>query len=244
MRRTVRKTLVTIAASSLAVAGLAACGSDEPEAPEPTVEETEEPEPEVEETEEPEAPEEEEPEAEEPDAPEGDGSAASWAHPVTTEGELLGTAEAGDVSVDIYLVAEDQSTRDSIWADPDTEEPIVQEGDDVLVLNYVVTNNGDPITLTNSLVEVGFVYDNWPFYQQPSVADNTVLESNGVNSDGIAERGEDVYVLGTGESYSVGQVMLKQDGEPFTVEVEVVLRDDAGERTGDSLEGEFTGTLD
>lgn len=231
MASILRKSLATIAVSSVAVLGLAACSSEE-EAPEPTQEQ------------ETEAPEEttEAPETEEPEA--GDGTAAPWANPVTTEGELLGTIEAGDVTVDVYLVAQDSSTRDSIWADPDTEEPIVQEGDDVLVLNYVVTNNGDPLNLSYGLVDVSFKYDNWPFMQQPSVADTDVLESNGVNDNGVAEPGEDVYTLGTGESYSVGEVMLYQAGESYTVEVEVAVRDDAGERTGDSFEGTLEGTVE
>lgn len=230
MPSTVRRTLVTLAASSLMLTGLAACGSEE-EAPEPEGVTEHEP-VEVEGT------------PEDDEVAPGDGEAAPWANPVSTEGELLGSVEAGDVTVDVYLVGEDSSTRDSLWGDPDTEEPFVQEGDDVIVLNYVVTNNGDPITLTSGLVDVSFIYDTWEFYQQPSVSDSAVMENHGVNSNAIAETGEDVYVLGTGESYAEGAVLLYQPGEAFTVEVEVAERDDEGERTGESFEGELTGTIE
>ncbi|MGO1173273.1 MAG: hypothetical protein ACTHXO_10700 [Actinomycetaceae bacterium] len=263
MRSSTRRMTATAALAAAAALTLAACGDDEPaETTPPAVEDpTTEEAPEEESTEE--APSEDEESSSEETGSEdtaaddeapsdgaggeaGAGSAAPWANEVTEDGELLGTIEAGDVTVDVYQVGTGQATRSSIWADPDTEEPIVSEGDEVLILNYVVTNNGDPITLTYGLVEAGFGYDTWPYMQQPSVADSDLLEENGVNDNGVNSDslGEDAYVLGSGEQYSVGEVMLYQPGEAFTIEVSYEPRDDAGERLGEEFEGELTGTVE
>ncbi|GAA1455557.1 hypothetical protein ACFP47_12795 [Nesterenkonia lacusekhoensis] len=64
---------------------------------------------------------------------------------------------------------------------------------------------------------------------------------NGVNSDNL---GGDAYELGTGEQYSVGEVILHQPGEDFTVSADFTPRDDQGERDGDPVEGELTGTME
>ncbi|MGC5628314.1 hypothetical protein ACPYO6_08735 [Georgenia sp. Z1344] len=261
----------SVALAAAAALTLAACGSDGEDATpaeEPTSEEAPEEEETTEETEsesEETPSEDEESESEETPSDDaaggespsesasdeggasaGAGSAAPWANEVTEDGELLGTIEAGDVTVDVYQVGTGQATRSSIWADPDTDEPIVNEGDEVLILNYVVTNNGDPITLTYGLVDAGLSYDTWPYMQQPSVSDTDLLEENGVNDNAVNgdSLGEDTYVLGTGEQYSVGEVMLYQPGEAFTVEVSYEPRDDAGERLGEEFEGELTGTVE
>lgn len=237
MRSSVRQVVVPIAVTSVALFGVAACGSDDDSSSEETTSaETTTEAPEEIETEEPEG----------GDAASGPGSAAPWATPVTSEGDLIDTIELGDLTVEVYQVAVDQATRSSIWADPETDEPLVAEGDDIVVLNYVVTNNGDPVNLSYGLVDVGLRYDDWPYLQQPSVSDSTVLENNGVNDNGVNSDslGEDVYVLGTGEQYSVGEALLYQAGESYTVQAELVPRDDAGERDGDSITGEIAGTVE
>jgi hypothetical protein len=267
MRLTTRRAAAPVAIAVASILTLAACGGgdEDPATPEggdtPT-----EPAPETEETESEEAPEEttsddadetasDDAESESGDAESESGDAddagasadgaAPWANPVTTDGESLGTIELGDVTVEAFLVTTDVSTRSSIWADPDTDEPIVNEGDPVVVINYVVTNNGEPVNLSYGLVDVGLNYDSWPFMQQPSVADSTLMESVGVNDNGVNgdSLGEDVYTLGTGESYSVAEVMLHQPGEAYTIEAEFEARDDAGERNGNEFEGEITGTM-
>ncbi|MGC5615557.1 hypothetical protein [Georgenia sp. Z1491] len=258
----------TVALAAATALTLAACGGDDAEETTPVEEPTSEEAPEEETTEEAPSEDEESESDETPsddaaaespsesesdeapsdgaDASGGAGSAAPWANEVTEDGELLGTIEAGDVTVDVYQVGTGQATRSSVWADPDTEEPIVAEGDEVLILNYVVTNNGDPINLTYGLVDAGLSYDTWPYMQQPSVADSDLLEENGVNDNGVNSDslGEDVYTLGSGEQYSVGEVMLYQPGEAFTIEVSFEPRDDAGERLGEDFEGELTGTVE
>lgn len=204
------------------------------------------------------APDETEPEEETEDAEDeaevdeagDDGASADgepdWANPVTTVGESIGTAELGDVTVEVFQVAVDQATRSSIWADPETDEPIVSEGDDVVVLNYVVTNHGEPVNLSYGLVEASLRYDSWPYMQQPSVADSSLMEThevntNAVNTDSLSQ---EVFELGTGEQYSFGEVVLHQPGEAYTVVARFTARDEDGERVGEELAGEFTGTME
>lgn len=260
MRSTTRRMTTPVAIAAVSFLALAACSSDDegdiapPAAEAPAPEEA----PEEEAPSEAESPSEEAPtedaetaetETEDTDS-DGDtgaseGGAPDWANPVTTVGESLGTFEVGDLTVEAFEVAVDQATRSSIWADPDTEEPIVAEGDDVVVLNYVVTNNGDPVNLTYGLVDIGLHYDTWPFMQQPSVADHTLLENHGVNDNAVNgdSISNDIFTLGTGEQFSIGQVMLHQPGEAYTIEADFAPRDEAGERLGDTFEGELTGTM-
>lgn len=236
MRRTARRIVVPVAIASLGLFGLAACGDDSDDADENSTSE---------ETTDADGDDEAAPEDATTTVEPVGGNAAAWAHPISTDGELIGTAEVGDLMIEIYEVAIDQATRSSIWADPDTDEPIVAEGDDVVVLNYVVTNHGEPVNLGISLVDISLRYDDWPYAQQPTVADNTLLDSYGLSGDGYSSdaRGEDVYVLGAGEQYAISEVILHQPGESFTVRVQLDERDDAGERTGDRLEGDYSGSF-
>lgn len=260
MRLTISRLTGPAAIAAASVLVLAACsddaeGTDSTEDETPAVEETED----VEET-----PEEEEPtdaaeeeteaeEAEVEDDAEADEDASAsaegvpeWANPVTTGGESMGTVELGDVTVEVFQVAMDQATRSSIWADPETEEPIVAEGDDVVVLNYVFTNSGEPINLSYGLIEAGLRYDTWEYMQQPSVSDSELLETHGVNTNAVNSDslGEDAFVLGSGEQYSIGEVMLHQPGEDYTVVASYYPRDEAGERDGEDVSGELTGTME
>lgn len=235
MRSAVRKVVVPLAVTAMAAFGLAACGGDDDtEAEEtPTSEETptvEEPEPE--ETE---------------DAPTGEGTPAPWANPITTEGELIATFEAGDFTIEAYQSGVDTANRSSMLVDPDTEEPVIQEGDEVVVLNYVVTNNGDPVNLNYGVdSSVRLKYDSWPYLQSPSVSDSDLFEQFGVNSNPIAPGNTDLdaFPLGTGEQIAFGEILLYQPGEAYTLDADFTLVDDSGERTGDSYEGEETGVLE
>lgn len=222
-----------MAASSLALFGVAACGGDEDSDSDSTATATAT----AEETEDP---------AEEEVAPAGDGDTPDWANPVNVEGELMTSFEVGDLTVDAYEVAVDEATRSSVWADPDTDEPIVQEGDDVVIVNYVITNNGDPINLNYSAIEPSLMYDDWEYMQAPTVADNDLAEQYDVFIGSIAPGNTDMdaFRFGTGEQIATAEVTLYQPGNPFTISVDFPTVDESGERTGDTLEGEATGEFD
>lgn len=231
--RTIRSHgLAAVAIASVGLFGLAACSTDSEE-PAAEVEETTAPEPS---------------ETEEAEAPSAEGQPA-WALPVTEGGELISTIELdGGVTVEVYQVGTTTATESGQFVDPDTNEPIIAEGDEIVFVNYVVSNTGDPIDLGSSLVSIDARYDDWPYMQgMDSVVDSELFEAQGVNDDGFADGSyvdPSVYTLGTGEQYSYGQNFLYQEGSPITFDVSLTPVDAEGELLHDErIEAEGTGTI-
>lgn len=219
------------AIASLALVGLAACGgSDEPAAdekstasaaPEPTEETTE--------------------------APAG-GDQPEWAKPPTEGGEKISTVKAGDITVDVYQVGTTKATRTGQFVDPDTNKPLLDEGDDIVFVNYVITNNGESIDLGSSLVSVEARYDDWKYLQgMDGVVDNALYEEQQVNTEGIvtgAYNEEGIYTLGAGQSYTYGENFKHQKNSKIGFKVSVVPVDGDGELLHDKrIEGEGSGTI-
>ena len=225
------RSLATAATVCLAVAGLTACSGDDDATPDdaaPTVEPSEE------------APEpvEEEPEDEEPAAP-TDGSAAPWANPVTTPGDLLTTLSGDGFTVDVYQVGVTQATRTGSFVNPDTNEPIIPVGSDIVFVNYVVTNTGSaPLSLGSSLIQVKGTYDDWPWAQgMDSVTDFDLFEQMGVNVNAARpDAYVDPYVLAfePGASYSVGANFAHQPGSPIVFTATLVPVDANGDLLHDA----------
>jgi hypothetical protein len=73
--------------------------------------------------------------------------AAEWAKPINIPAEAEPIGEATDASgnwqITAYKVLETTAHQDSLWVHPDTEEPIVKEGDPVIYVTFVTTNLGD-----------------------------------------------------------------------------------------------------
>lgn len=103
--------------------------------------------------------------------------------------------------------------------DPEENEPIIDVGDIVFV-NYVVTNHGDPLDLGSLLVAVSPPYDDWPYGEgMDSITDFELTEEMGVNRTAIAPGQMPdpvIYTLGSGESFSVGDNFHHQPGSPIT----------------------------
>lgn len=248
--RTTRRRLraAAVALSAVALLGVTACseGSDAADDDDVTTSEEETTdEPTDEETD---ATDEETEEATDDESAGGAGSHPSWSLPPTTPGEKIATVEAGDVTVDIYQVAVDKAPEDGNFVDPETNKPILAKGDPIVVLNYVITNNGDPIQLGSSKVDVTAKYDDWKWLQgMDSVTDSELYEKHGVNEDrnapgGLSEDG--IYVLGSGETYSYGDNFKHQKGSPITFTVDYVPVDDAGDLLhDDKVEAEAKATI-
>lgn len=236
-------------AAVLALVALTACGDDDssetptPEATTeeaPVEEETTEEAPAEEETTEEEASE-EEPAEEEPVAGgSGDYTEAEWARPVTTEGELVATAEFdGGLSVDVYQVDVVSATRDSMWVDPESEEPIIAEGDDIVYFNYVFRNDGDPIDLGFSLVNVRAEYDDWPYMGGMSgLSDTAQFEQLGLNTLAIetGRSDQDVFTVGTGEWFAQAANYGYQPGSTIEFRFDYTPLDEAGERISEEAQ--------
>ena len=217
-----------LGASTTLIFSLAACGggSDEAATDKKDTEKSDS-------SNEAEAEEETEQEAGEPD----------WANPVTEPGEKLTTVEAGDVKVDVYQVDVVESPKAGSLMDKETKELILDEGDDIVFLNFVITNTGDPVDLGSSLVQVDGKYKDWKYLGgMPSISDSALFEEMEVNSGGL-EPGKNtdptIYTLGTNETFSYGENYLYQKGSDITFTVGYTPVDDQGELIhDDKVEGE------
>lgn len=171
----------------------------------------------------------------------------SWALPATTEGDKIATIEAGGIVIEVYQVAVTQATKTGQFATQDGE-PLIAVGDDIVFINYVISNTGDPIDLGSSLVLISARYDDWPYLQgMDSVVDRALFEQIGVYSspfgpDSYVDPG--VYAFGTDERYSYGQNFPYQSGSPIGFSVSVTPVDADGDLLHDEgLDVEGAGTI-
>lgn len=177
-----------------------------------------------------------------------DGELPDWANPVATPGEQISTFNVGDVRVDVYQVGVTQASKDGLFVDPDTNQPLIAAGDDIVFINYVITNEGDPIDLGSSLVSIDERYDDWPYMQgMDTIVDDALYEAQGVHDDAMhnqAYREPSVYPFATGQSYSYATNFRYQSGSPITFDAVITPVDAEGELLHDErIEGEGTGTI-
>lgn len=223
--RTRRATVALVA--SFALFGLAACGGGSDE---PTSEKTSASEP----------------------APTASAAASAgqpaWAMPATEVGDKISTFKAGDITVDAYQVGITKATKSGQFVDPETNKPIIAEGDDIVFVNYVITNNGAPIDLGSSLVNITARYADWKFMQgMDSVVDRALFEEQKVNSNALAPgafKDPGVYTLGKGETYSVGANFRYQTNSPINFAFTATPVDATGDLLHDKkVEGKGEGTI-
>ncbi len=186
-------------------------------------------------------------ETDEAEAPSAEGQPA-WANPATEGGDLVSTIELEGITVEVYQVGTTTATKTGQFVDPENNEPIIAEGDEIVFVNYVVSNTGDPVDLGSSFVSVDARYDDWPYMQgMDSVVDSALFEEQGVNEDVLADGAfadPSVYTFGTGETFSWGENFPYQAGSPITFDVTITPVDAEGELLHDDrMEGEGTGTI-
>jgi hypothetical protein len=174
--------------------------------------------------------------------------APKWASPVKVVGDKISTFKAGDVTVDVYQVGVTKATKSGFFADPKTKKPLLAKGDDIVFVNYVITNEGAPIDLGASLIKVDATYEDWKYLQaMGGISDLALFEEQGVNDDALASGvyiDPSIYTLGTGQSLSYGANFAYQPGSPITFEAEYTPVDAQGELLHDDrVEGEGTGTI-
>lgn len=235
------------ATSLIAVAclGLTACGSDSEtdssgSADSAATEETPSAAPEPEASEAPAEP--------ESAAPAGGGEQPAWAYPVTEPGEMLTSIEAGDVTVEVYQVGTAPADDTGNFVDPETNTPLIEVGDTLVFLNYVVTNNGEAVDLGSSLVDVSARYDDWPYMQgMDGLTGDELWTAQGINEPGINTDGYDesgVYTFEAGQRFSYGDNFEYQPDSPITFDVTFTPVDAEGELLSDErVEGEGTATV-
>lgn len=187
------------------------------------------------------------PEAEAP-APAAGGDQPAWAKPASQAGEKIASLKAGDITVDVFQVGVTKATKSGQFVDPDTNKPIIAAGDDIVFVNFVATNNGAPIDLGSSLVNVTARYDDWKYLQgMDSVVDSALFEQMQVDSDVLGPDGYNelgIYTLGSGQTISVAENFRYQKGSPITFKAVAVPVDADGELLHDKkVEGEGKGTI-
>ncbi|MFI5428451.1 hypothetical protein [Aeromicrobium sp. UC242_57] len=206
-------------ATSFALLGLAACGgSDEPAAEKTTATTA--------------APEATEATTEAPPAA-SSGDQPDWAKPVTEVGEKITTIKVGDITVDVFQVGTAQATKTGQFVDPDNNKPIIDKGDEIVFVNYVITNTGAPIDLGSSLVDVNARYDDWKFMQgMDSIVDQDLFAAQKVNTLGLAPgafKDPGVYTLGTDQTFTYGENFRYQKDSPITFDASATPVDAQGE---------------
>lgn len=232
MRMTLSKRRMLAAAASAAlVFGLAACSSDDNESDDATdttesesEDQTDEGEDDAEEpngdADDPAEGEEEEDNADDT-AASGDGDTPQWAEAVTSPGESIATLEGTNFEVEVYQVGVAPSPEDGLLVDPDNNQPVLAEGDDVVFVNYVVTNTSDEaIPMSSSLVSMEATYEDWPYLQGMDTINDAGLHGEmEVNGDSIADRQDDgIYPLGPGQSISYGQSFMYRTDAALVLE--------------------------
>lgn len=228
--RPIRTALVAVATTSLLALG--ACGSDESEKDESAATTTETSA----------AP------SEEPTEAAASGDQPEWANPVVTKGDKISTIKVGDITVDVYQVGTAPAPKQGNWVDPKTNKPLIAQGDPLVFVNYVITNNGDAIDLGSSLVSVKPRYDDWKYMQgMGGITDSALYEQQGISSTAIKPGGfqdSGVYTLGAGQQYSYGENFHHQKNSPITFEVTAIPVDAEGELLHDQrMQEKGTGTI-
>jgi len=165
-------------------------------------------------------------------APSGDYVTPAWALPTTSPGELLTSVDGPNFTVDIYQAGTAPATSTGSFVDPETNTPLIEVGDEVVYVNYVVTNSStEPIQLTALLVDVTPTYADWPYMQgMDAIVDRALNEQFQVNSMAIGTTGAEApYAWAPGESFSYGDNFEYQAGSPITFVASLTPSDDAGD---------------
>ncbi|WP_347109211.1 hypothetical protein AAHB33_00985 [Paenarthrobacter sp. S56] len=134
------------------------------------------------------------------DASSGAYKAASWALPISAAGDKLGSLKGPSFTVDIYQVATDVASKDSMFVDKDTKENLLKKGAPVVYVNYVVTNTSQAaIPLSHSLVTPNATYTDWKYLGgMPSDSSSDQFKKHGLTSSGIKLKEEAPFVLAPG----------------------------------------------
>jgi hypothetical protein len=159
------------------------------------------------------------------------GNAASWASPVNVHGELLTTISGTNFSVDVYQVGTAPATKTGNFVTPDDNKPIIAVGDEVVYVNYIVTNTSSAaIPLSYLLVDVTARYADWPYLQgMDSITDSALSEQMGVNYSGLAPTSSEApFSWEPGTSFSYGTNFLYEAGGKITFKASLTPSDADG----------------
>ena len=171
---------------------------------------------------------------------------AAWALPISDAGDKLGTIKGDSFSVDIYQVATDVASKDSMFVDKETKENLLKKGDPVVYLNYVVTNTSSAeIPLSHSLITPNAKYTDWKYLGgMPSDSSSEGFKKHGLSSSGVKLKEKDPFVLKPGESFNIAENFAYAAGKETEIKVTMTPQGADGDLDHDKKEtAETTVTL-
>ena len=171
---------------------------------------------------------------------------ASWALPISDAGDKLGSMKGDSFSVDIFQVATDVASKDSMFVDKETKENLLKKGAPIVYVNYVVTNTSSAdIPLSHSLVTPSAKYTDWKYLGgMPSDSSSDGFKKHGLTSSGIKLKEKDPFVLKPGESFNIAENFAYTAGKETEIKATMTPQDAAGDLDHDKKEeAETTVTL-
>ncbi len=167
---------------------------------------------------------------------------AEWAVPFTGTGPTIATISGADFQLEVQQIGTQKATSTGSFAYPDGT-PVIKEGDDLVFLNYVVTNTSQAdIPLGYSLVTVDARYDDWSYLQgMDGLADDDLFDALGLSQDGASYEFDVPYVLHPGESFAYAENFAYEPGEAISFDVDLTPVDSTGDLDHDKAE-DVTGT--
>ncbi|MFE4196226.1 hypothetical protein ACFRJ9_10205 [Paenarthrobacter sp. NPDC056912] len=176
----------------------------------------------------------------------GSYKAAAWALAITDKGDKLGTIKGDSFSVDIYQVATDVASKDSMFVDKETKENLLKKGAPVVYVNYVVTNTSSAeIPLSHSLITPNAKYTDWKYLGgMPSDSSSDGYKKHGLSSSGTKLKEDAPFVLAPGESFNIAENFAYTAGKEAEVKATLTPQNAAGSLDHDKREeAETTVTL-
>jgi hypothetical protein len=243
--------IATLTIAGLALAGLAACSGDDSdaetttsaaattEAPEPTDDVTEDATEDASDDASEDANDDasdDESDSADSGSSAGSGDSPEWAASSDAPGEQIATIEGESFTVDVYQVGTGAASKTGNFVNPDDNQPIIAEGDEIVYVNYVFTNTGsEDIPLSYTTVDVSARYADWPYMQgMDSVTDSAQYEEMGVVSSPVAPgSGDAPFLWAPGQVFSYGENFKYQAGSPITFEATLVPADESGDLVHD-----------
>ncbi|MEJ1115602.1 hypothetical protein WBN73_15645 [Paenarthrobacter sp. CCNWLY172] len=165
-------------------------------------------------------------------------TAAAWALPISDAGDKLGTLKGDSFSVDIYQVATDAASKDSMFVDKETKENLLKKGAPVVYLNYVVTNTSSAdIPLSHSLVTPSAKYTDWKYLGgMPSDSSSDGYKKHGLSSSGVKLKEKDPFILKPGESFNIAENFAYTAGKETEIKATLTPQDASGDLDHDKKE--------
>ena len=155
-------------------------------------------------------------------------TAANWARGVTAPGELLGSVTSSRVGyqIDFYQVGVRQATKASTLVDKETFQPLINIGDEIVYVNWIVTNISEaPIVLNEDLINVHVSYADSATGDLAATSEPEVFRELNINENAIDEEKavglvtNHRYILEPGRSYSMGTNFKHEAGGKATFSI-------------------------